>query len=675
MENLLTGDVLSQLFSANRAVADASTHAMLLEAILDNAIDDSHASTIRPDRCVLLKTTQERSPTDFVIVAAWDCLSEKVPAVGTVYNVQTLPILRFLAGGETVVLRGAADTRLSDLDRVMLAEATNGLLLPLRAGRRWAGALIIGMRSETPFDATRVQYYEALADVSALSLYNISSATQVARVSSLLNSLIEHGHYAQIVTDPNGLITDWSPAAEALYGYPIEHTINKPLSLLAPEADAETVLEQYRTVAREQRTVQQQAKRIAQSGQMLDVLMTLYPVYGRSDTVIGVGEISIDHSDRAPLQDAIQKERDHLEAILEATNDAIIMLDIDRRVVTANIQFENFFGLPRYSLVGRTVDDLLRQVQSKPELPNALYNIFVTLSGDDYGSAAGDLEIEVNSRRILVWYSAPVHAHEGTTLGRLFVFRDATQEREADRMKTDFVSLVSHELRTPLTSLKGFTDLIMDGDAGPLEGPVREYMKIIQFNTDRLISLVNDILDVTRLESGHIDLRRTSVDLTDAAASAVAPMRLIFEGKQQSLVMHIPKGLPLVWVDLSRLIQILTNLISNASKYTPTDGTIRVEARHIVEAADLPASAPPSLKLPMILVSVHDTGMGIAPEHQAQLFTRFYRTPTSVKRQLAGTGLGLSIVKSFVELHGGNIWFESEVDHGSSFYFTLPIAG
>lgn len=664
---LFTGDVLTQLFSANRAVADATTYAMLLDALLENMVDP------RPDRCVLLKTTEERAPAEFTVAAAWDNQLDDAPPLGMIYNIHNLPLLRFLAGGETIVLRGPADQRIGDIDRAALVGLTYGLILPLRAGRRWAGALIVGMRADVIFDPTIVQFYEALADALALGLHNLQSTAQLSRTSSLLNSLIEHGRYAYIVADLDATITDWNAAAEALYGYTAEEAIGQSLTLLLPEKDTAQIVEQCHTIAQEQQTLQQQVQRVTQSGQVLDVLQTLFPVLGSDDSVIAVAEISIEHSERATLQSAVQKERDYLEAILEATNDAIIMLDIDRRVVTANLQFETFFGSSRYSLVERSVDDMLREFHNNPDLPPTLFNVFMTLAGDHYESAGGDFALESSNRRILIWYSAPVYAHEGMILGRLFVFRDATQEREADRMKTEFLSLVSHELRTPLTSIKGFTDLLIDGDAGPLDKNVMEYISIIKFNTDRLISLVNDILDITRLESGHIDLRRAPVDIHDAVAAAVMPLRLIFEQKKQTLAMHVPNGLPMAWVDLNRLIQILTNLISNASKYTPSGGTIRVEAKHIESRDELSASAP-ELTLPLILMAVHDTGMGIAPDDQVALFTRFYRTPASIKRQLSGTGLGLSIVKSFVELHGGAIWLESEVERGSSFYFTLPLA-
>jgi signal transduction histidine kinase len=242
-------------------------------------------------------------------------------------------------------------------------------------------------------------------------------------------------------------------------------------------------------------------------------------------------------------------------------------------------------------------------------------------------------------------------------------------------MKTEFVSLVSHELRTPMTSVRGFTDLLLEGDAGPLDARVHEYLEIIKVNADRLISLINDVLDITRLEAGHVELRRDLYSIAAIIDAIVQTMYPLIESRKQCLVVRVAPSLPPVWVDLERMTQIISNLVGNASKYTPNDGEITIEARLIDNPDDLAVGAPGNVFLPAVLVSVHDTGIGIAPQEQAHLFTRFYRTEQASRRQISGTGLGLTIVKSFVELHGGHVWVHSEIEHGSSFYFTIPLLG
>jgi signal transduction histidine kinase len=234
-----------------------------------------------------------------------------------------------------------------------------------------------------------------------------------------------------------------------------------------------------------------------------------------------------------------------------------------------------------------------------------------------------------------------------------------TQERELDRMKSEFVSQVSHELRTPLTAIKGFTEMLLDRDAGEINEEQEEFLKVITSNVDRLVLLINDLLDMSRIESGRLQLKLEAIDLEEIVQSVATTMRPLVNGKQQTLVVHIEPDLPRALGDHDRILQVVTNLVSNAHKYTPADGFISVAVGRVGEELG---------------VAVQDTGIGIGPEDLARLFTRFFRVDSSLTREIGGTGLGLSITKSIVELHGGSISVASEPGKGSTFSFVLPIA-
>jgi signal transduction histidine kinase len=289
--------------------------------------------------------------------------------------------------------------------------------------------------------------------------------------------------------------------------------------------------------------------------------------------------------------------------------------------------------------------------------------VFETLARGDDGQADDTVETPIVEQ---VW---PAHrelqvgarsvALNGSPLGRLYVFRDVTREREVDRMKTEFVALVSHELRTPLTSIKGYTDLILDGDAGEVGEEAREYLEVVQSNADRLVALVNDLLDLSRLESGRVQLKIEDVDLGDVVDVAIRTLREMIAAKDQTLAVDVDPALPPVRADRDKTIQIVTNYLSNAYKYTPAGGRLRIE----VARAETHAR-----------VSVSDNGYGISAEAQQRLFTRFYRVDNSDTREIGGTGLGLSIVKAFVELQGGEVGVESEAGKGSTFSFTVPFS-
>jgi signal transduction histidine kinase len=230
----------------------------------------------------------------------------------------------------------------------------------------------------------------------------------------------------------------------------------------------------------------------------------------------------------------------------------------------------------------------------------------------------------------------------------------------ANAAKTEFVSLVSHELQTPLTYVKGYTDLLRDGTAGPVTEAQAEYLLVIQANVDRMARLIADLTEVSFIEAGHVRLELAALSINDVVAEVARSTQGQIEAKEQSLLLATPTDLPLVCGDRSRLIQVLTNLVNNAHKYTPAGGQITISAEESEEA--------------FVLVAVRDTGLGIKPEEQNKVFYKFFRSSDPETRRAPGTGLGLNIARNLIELHGGRIWLESIYRQGTSFYFTIPVA-
>jgi signal transduction histidine kinase len=255
-------------------------------------------------------------------------------------------------------------------------------------------------------------------------------------------------------------------------------------------------------------------------------------------------------------------------------------------------------------------------------------------------------------------YSTPVRTSLREHVGTLFVFRDVTHEREVERMKSEFVSLVSHELRTPLTSIKGYVDMLMDGDAGELKQDQVDFLQVVSKNAERLVTLVTDLLDVSKIEAGAIRLNLAQLDLAGVISEVVANLRPLNESKKQNVNINLPEKMPPLTGDTGRIAQVLTNLVSNACRYTPSGGTIRVDVRPEVE---------------FVKISVTDTGIGISPEEQKKLFTKFFRAENPDVQKVGGTGLGLWIARSLVLMHGGEITVASLPGKGSTFSFTLPI--
>jgi signal transduction histidine kinase len=239
--------------------------------------------------------------------------------------------------------------------------------------------------------------------------------------------------------------------------------------------------------------------------------------------------------------------------------------------------------------------------------------------------------------------------------------------QEANLAKSDFISFVSHELKTPMTSIKGFTDLLAAGVVGPINEAQSNFLNTIRSNVDRMATLVTDLTDVSRIEAGRLRLDFASIPVSEVVEEVIRSTRAQIEDKKQKLTITIPDDLPPMWGDRTRLIQILTNLVSNAYKYTQVEGEIAISAECTENVWD--EGSPKVIHL-----LVKDTGYGITPENQKKIFQKFYRADDQKVRDAPGTGLGLNITKQLVELQGGKIWFESVFRVGTTFHFIIPIA-
>lgn len=233
--------------------------------------------------------------------------------------------------------------------------------------------------------------------------------------------------------------------------------------------------------------------------------------------------------------------------------------------------------------------------------------------------------------------------------------------KQLDELKSRFVSVAAHELRTPLTSISGYLEVLLDEEISPLTWTQREYLEIVQGSAGRILDIATNLLDVTRIEAGRIELVLQPVDLVALVRTVAAEFRPQLAAKAKQLTLHAAPDLPLALCDEARTMQIVNNLLSNAVKYTPRGSQITITVA--------PAQAPGFLQL-----SVADDGIGIPPADQNKLFSRFFRAGNVAAIEASGAGLGLYITRSLVELHDGRIWFESELNHGSTFHVTFPSA-
>ena len=331
-----------------------------------------------------------------------------------------------------------------------------------------------------------------------------------------------------------------------------------------------------------------------------------------------------------------------LRRIVDAAKDGILTTDGGGLITSANPAAETLFGQPASALHGRPVTAVLPGVQ------------LAGSSAVRAATGAGLEGVRSDASRFPAELSVSAVTSDG---GRAFVVivRDVTDRKAVERMKDEFVATVSHELRTPLTALRGHIELVLEGEAGPVTDLQQRFLQIATQSADRLGALINDLLDVAKIEAGRVQLRKEIVDVAAVLREVSATFRVEAGRRGLAFQEDLPV-LPSVIGDRDRLIQVFGNLVSNALKYTPT-GTIGVSARSTYGAVE---------------VVVHDTGVGMTADEQRQLFTKFFRSRDRTGPDPGGTGLGLVIAKGIVEGHGGTLAVESQPGVGSRFRVGLP---
>lgn len=339
---------------------------------------------------------------------------------------------------------------------------------------------------------------------------------------------------------------------------------------------------------------------------------------------------------------ALRSERDLLNSVLNGMHDGVLMLDEDQRVALVNP------ALREMLLLGNDATHQPLDLARDPVLQDLLAR-----ARSRVGFASGEIELEgLKPRRLLV----RAQALAGEPGGLLVVFVDVTDLRRLEKLRRDFVANVSHELRTPVTAVRSAAETLRDA-ARSDPSAVPRFVDIIDRNAERLHRLVEDLLDLSRLDSREYKLALERVELSNAVNQVFALFRERAEKKGVQLVNAIPETAPAGWADRRALEQVLTNLLENAIKYCPAGAVVRVQ--HSDESAQ------------SVRVMITDTGVGIEAKHLPRLFERFYRIDKGRSRDIGGTGLGLSIVKHLVEAMGGTVGVTSEPGRGSTFSFSL----
>ena len=363
---------------------------------------------------------------------------------------------------------------------------------------------------------------------------------------------------------------------------------------------------------------------------------------------------------------SLSGERNRSSAILRSMVEGVAVIDARERLVFANRAFSESLSLNPTQIEGRAVIEVVRNSDLVSLIRRAL-------KGEE--GLRTDISVGLIQQRTFSVSAAPVQAMEAgisggnatdsgamasreNPSGAVVVLHDVTELRRLERVRQDFVANVSHEFKTPLTAIQGFAETLL---AGALEDPEhnRRFLEIIRDHATRLAALTNDLLKLARIEAGQLEIDLGSVNLLELVERSAETAILKAVQKQIALETDVPPDLPAAKGDASLLREVLQNLLDNAVQYTPSGGRIKVSVRTDHHEA---------------VITVEDTGIGIPVVDQERIFERFYRVDAARSREAGGTGLGLSIAKHIIEVHGGRLWVESEVGHGSKFSFSLALA-
>jgi PAS domain S-box-containing protein len=500
-----------------------------------------------------------------------------------------------------------------------------------------------------------------------------------------LAAIVESSDDAIIGKTLDGIITSWNAGAQRIFGYAADEVIGKPVTILIPQELWHEETEILQRLRSGERVDHYETTRLCKDGRSIIVSLTISPIRDASGIITGISKISRDVTEHRKLLAREQLVRAEMLAerkfheLIENAPDAILQVDSTGKIIIANRTAELIFGYDLDELIGMPVDILVpqsarsRHVAHRKAFEAAGISRPMGLGLDLHARRKDGTEVPVEISL------SPTKTESGSSITA--IVRDVTERKRAEQqieslkksylaelearhkeaerlnqLKSEFIASVSHELRTPLHTIIGFAELLDEQETGPLNKKQKRFLHHIRTDSDHLLSLINDVLDLSRIEAGGLAIRPEGILLQTVTSEAVNAIRPHAESKQISIR---EENIPSVSVlaDLLRVRQIFYNLLSNAVKFTDPEGEVLVTALQDGEH---------------VQITVSDTGLGIPATECERIFDKFYQVGYTTTGVRQGTGLGLTICKQLVEMQGGKIWVDSEPGHGSHFHFTLP---
>jgi PAS domain S-box-containing protein len=494
-----------------------------------------------------------------------------------------------------------------------------------------------------------------------------------------LAAIVSSSDDAIIAHDLDGVITLWNAAAEGLLGYTSAEAVGQSTVMLFPPEQRYQEIAMLERVWRGEPISHFEAALLAKDGRTVDVSMTVSPVLDSGGRVIGASKIGRDIG-KQKTSDLAQMR---LAAIVQSSDDAIVSKDLNGIVISWNAAAERVFGFTSAEMVGQSITKIIPTERLSEEAfvlgevrAGRRIEHFETVRQDKWGrpieisltvspildsagrvTGASKIARDISRQKRLQESEREAQAREEAAR-RQVLESENRRFQESSRLKSEFVANMSHELRTPLNSIMGFAELMVDERYGPMPPRYSEFSSLILKSAQHLLQLINDILDLAKVESGKIDLKPELVDLPQIVGDVTSVVAGLARQRHIRIDANVESQIGTVRLDPRRLKQVLYNYLSNAIKFSHEHGCVEVRIR------------PDSYE--RFTVEVQDWGIGIKPEDVNRLFIEFQQLDASMGKQHEGTGLGLALTKRIVEAQGGSVGVRTVAGSGSTFFATLP---
>ena len=520
---------------------------------------------------------------------------------------------------------------------------------------------------ERPIDDSAAPIRNAKEEVAGVVLVfrDITERKRAEREMAHLAAIVASSDDAIISKDLSGIITSWNQGAQRLFGYAAEEVIGKPISLLIPAEDQDKEPEILERIRRGEAIEHYVTVRQRKDGTFLDISLTVSPIRDAGGRIIGASKIARDITERKRMQADLERSEIRYRRLFEAAKDGILILDtVHGRVTDANPFMTNLLGYAKEEFIGKEIWEigLLKDASESRamvrELQEKKYIRYEHLPLET--TAGQQVAVEFVANVYQEDYQPVIQCNIRDITERSLL-EEKTKEQakslaDLHRRKDEFLAMLSHELRNPLAPIQNAVHLLrLQRDGSP---PQVEAHAIIDRQVAQLARLVDDLLEVSRITTGRIYLHEDRVDFRGIVTRAMEATQPQTHQKCQAVAKSLPDAPIWVYGDPVRLQQVVVNLINNASKYTDRDGQISVVLKQDGDDA---------------VLSVRDTGVGIAPEMLPRIFDLFTQADTSLDRSQGGLGIGLTLVQSLVAMHHGQVEAKSSPGQGSEFIVTLPM--